>query len=269
MYAGDLEGARRVLARYAAVSPGDANVQDTLGDVHFHFGRFDEAEKYYPEAHRLNPGLLSGGDLYRAAIAARFASDLRGADSHIANWLTFRKRGGDPVLAIREAAWEASTARLSQGRTRLRQLAQVPGLSAERRNAVPAQLAILDRVAGERTVAPARAGDASAAVAYFSATAMPLPLYAYSGPNGCRQQYERRCLATHCCSTATSGKQCRLAGGVPVGPPTNYSDARVMLAWSLHGSGQVAEASRLLAQAPIPRARGRTWAELPDPAQLR
>ena len=252
-FAGDLDGARRVLARYAEVSPGDANVQDTLGDVHFQLGRFAEAEKYYVEAHRLNPAMLGGGDLYRAALGAYFAGDTRRADTHFANWLAIRKRGGDPVLAVREAVWEASTARVAQARMRLGQLVQVPGSTAELRAAAAAQLAVFDKAAGARAVAPVVPGNASAAVAQFLCQPDAAPQVwaqrAESLPAGVRAVLLGYALLLNG----------HFAQAVPVWRktwesthPTNDSDARVMLAWALSASGQGAEAKRLLARAPMP-----------------
>jgi tetratricopeptide (TPR) repeat protein len=252
-FAGDLEGARRALGRYAEVSPGDANVQDTSGDVYFRLGRFAEAEKYYLEAHRRNPGLLAGGDLYRAALAAWFAGDPRRADSHFANWLALRKRGGDPLLSVREAVWEASTRRLAQARTRLRQLTQVPGSTVELRTAAAAQLAIFDKTAGEAAIAPAVASNPSAAVAGFLCQPDAAPPV-WTERAGTLPTGVRSVLLGYALLLNGHFKE-----AVPVwrsalqaSHPTTDSDARMMLAWALSASGQPAEAGPLLAQAPMP-----------------
>jgi tetratricopeptide (TPR) repeat protein len=252
-YAGDLEGAQRALARYAEMAPGDANLQDTLGDVHFHLGRFGEAEKYYLEANRLNPSLLAGGDLYRAALAARFAGDLKRADAHFANWLAVRKGGGDPLLTVREAVWEASTGRLDQARTRLRQLADTASGNPDVRTAAAAQLALFNKTAGEQAVAPVVADNASAAIAGFLCQ-----------PDADAQEWTRRAQPLPPQVRATLLGYALLLNrhfkeAVPVWRsiyggthPTADSDARVMLAWALSGSGQAAEAAQLLTRAPIP-----------------
>ncbi|HET8546382.1 MAG TPA: tetratricopeptide repeat protein [Bryobacteraceae bacterium] len=249
---GDLDGARHALARYGESAPGDANVQDTHGDVHFYFGRFAEAEKYYLEAHRINPGLLAGGDLYRAALSARFAGDLRRADGHFANWLAFRKAGGDPLLAVREAVWEASTGRLNQARTRLRQFVRMPPSSVEVGAAAASQLALFDKAAGERALAPAAPVSASAAVASFLCQA----------DAGAAEWAQRARALPAAVRDALLGYALLLNGhfgeAVPVWrsvyqatQPAAESDARVMFAWALSASGRRGEAAALLVRAPI------------------
>jgi tetratricopeptide (TPR) repeat protein len=252
-YMGDLEGARRMLARYAEIAPGDANVPDTLGDVHFHLGRFAEAEKYYLEAHRVNPALLAGGDLYRAALAAHLAGDRKGADAHFANWLAVRKAGGDPLLVVREAVWEASTGRLAQARTRLRQLLTITGENNVIRIHAAAQLALFDKVAGEKPVPPVAPGNAAAAVTAFVCQ-----------PDVPVAEWTQRAQGVPAALRGTLLGYALLLNGhfaeaVPLwrttyqsAHPATDSEARVMFAWSLAASGQAAEAAQLLARTPLP-----------------
>ncbi|MEK7404814.1 MAG: tetratricopeptide repeat protein [Acidobacteriota bacterium] len=79
-YAGDLAGATALLSRYRDLRPGDPNALDSLGDVHFHHGRFAEAEKFYLEAYSKSPGFLGGCDLYKAAQARLKTGDVKGAE---------------------------------------------------------------------------------------------------------------------------------------------------------------------------------------------
>ncbi len=54
-YEGDYEGARTFLERYAAVQPGEANPHDSLGDLHFKFGKLEQAAAKYQEALAIKP----------------------------------------------------------------------------------------------------------------------------------------------------------------------------------------------------------------------
>jgi tetratricopeptide (TPR) repeat protein len=54
-YQGDYEGALGFLERYSAAHPGDANPYDSLGDLHFKFGKLEAAAAKYQEALAIKP----------------------------------------------------------------------------------------------------------------------------------------------------------------------------------------------------------------------
>jgi hypothetical protein len=142
---------------------------------------------------------------------------------------------------------------MPQARTRLRQLTQVPGLAAELRTAAAAQLAVLDKAAGERAAPPSAPGNASAAVAAFLSQT----------DSSAADWVERAKIFPARVRETLLGYALLLNGhfkdAVPVwrgiyqaSHPSTDSDARIMLAWALAASGQPAESARLLEHAPSP-----------------
>ena len=105
-YAGDLPGAQKALDQYHALAPTDANAWDSMGEIHFLLGRYSDAEKDFLEAHRINPAMLQGGHLYRAALAHLMTGDASGADAIFQKYIDFRKQAQDPAVELRSAIWQ-------------------------------------------------------------------------------------------------------------------------------------------------------------------
>ncbi|MEO8128371.1 MAG: tetratricopeptide repeat protein [Bryobacteraceae bacterium] len=104
-YAGDSPGALASLEQYRKLAPNDANVDDTLAEIHFLFGRFDQAERSFVEANRRNRSLVNGQELYRAAAAALVGGNVKSAEEHFQGYLALLKGANDPLLAVRQAMW--------------------------------------------------------------------------------------------------------------------------------------------------------------------
>ena len=79
MYIGDSAAAEHALENYRQARPDEANPLDSIGDCHFFFGRFDQAERAYLEAYQKDASFLNGGDLLKAAWSRLMRSDRAGA----------------------------------------------------------------------------------------------------------------------------------------------------------------------------------------------
>ncbi len=108
-YSGDSTGALNSLEAYRKLAPNDANVNDTLAEIHFLFGRFAEAEKNFLEANRRNRTLVNGQELYRAAVSAFLAGNPKSAAEHMQEYFDGLKSAKDPLLAVRKAIWAYQT----------------------------------------------------------------------------------------------------------------------------------------------------------------
>lgn len=106
---GDLDAARQSLERYRELAPDSANALDSLGEVHYRFGRFDDAARYFLECNRLSPGFQDGAALLKAARARFRAGDIPGADELIEQYVTEREQ--NDTIAYLTARWQYFTGR--------------------------------------------------------------------------------------------------------------------------------------------------------------
>jgi Tfp pilus assembly protein PilF len=114
-YAGDFEGAKASLEKYRQLAPSDPNQLDSLGDIHYLFGRFADAEKYYLEAAGRSSAFLGGGPLHKAAEARWIAGDQAKADELERRYLDARQKASDPLVGYRDAQWKYLTGRQTDG----------------------------------------------------------------------------------------------------------------------------------------------------------
>jgi len=261
-FSGDAAGARATLEEYSRQAPKDANALDSMGDVSFYFGRFDQAAKDYQQAHQLNPSLLGGGDLYRAALALYFGGHPAEADALFASCLQYRAANGDQIGAVREAVWEASTGRLDRARLRLRNYLERTDIAPESRSISASQLAIFDLAAGKQAhfEAPPSASPAGQTLRFY-ATFLTQPdagAEAWKGRTDALAKLGQPLLVKQLLGYALV-LHGHFAAAVPVFQevlaelrPEIDSDARIMLAWASAGAGHAAESRKLLERYPIP-----------------
>jgi serine/threonine protein kinase/tetratricopeptide (TPR) repeat protein len=74
---GQFDEALRLFVRYAAVSPGDANPLDSLGELYVRMGQLDKAEAKYREALELRPDFF--GACASVSYVAALKEDYRGS----------------------------------------------------------------------------------------------------------------------------------------------------------------------------------------------
>jgi tetratricopeptide (TPR) repeat protein len=113
-YRGKLDAATAALERYRVLEPNQPNALDSLGEVHFIAGRFADAERYFLDAQRMQPGYLGGSELLKAAQARYLAGDRGGADALYAQFDQFRRGAHDPLADIRKAEWLHITGRATE-----------------------------------------------------------------------------------------------------------------------------------------------------------
>jgi tetratricopeptide (TPR) repeat protein len=112
-YKGNLEAARSALEKGRQLLPGQANPIDSLGEVHFFLGKFEEAEKYFLEAQKADPAFLGGIELSKAAQSRLMRGDLAGADALYDRYLE-QQGSSNPEAVIRRAQWLFVTGRHEQ-----------------------------------------------------------------------------------------------------------------------------------------------------------
>jgi len=98
---GDFERALSLLQRYAAVSPGDANPFDSLGEMYFLMGRLDEAVEKFKEALAVKPDFGAEWRIaYIYALKEDYGLALEWIDRYLENAPT-------PGLQTAGLIWEA------------------------------------------------------------------------------------------------------------------------------------------------------------------
>lgn len=139
-YGQDLANARRALEHYAQMTaPANWNAFDSLGEVNFFLGEFQEAEKYFLKAQENNPA-RRGEELRRAAEARLLAGDLEGADATFQKYLALAQPAQQKAAGFEHAQWEFLTGRRKSGMARLEQL--IPALDQDQQSLAWSQLSI-------------------------------------------------------------------------------------------------------------------------------
>jgi Flp pilus assembly protein TadD len=174
-WAKDLSGAREALVQYQKLSPEDANVLDSQGEVSYLGGDFKSAAEYFERAAAKNPA-----EWVKAAEARLMMGDLQGADG-----LFLKRLGPGASGQIQMAQWEFLTGRGTAGMARLEKLAA--GSNGDLQSVAFSQLSIWKLETGDRTAAADLANQAvaraqgpfarelSAASRYFASGTAPGP----------------------------------------------------------------------------------------------
>ena len=100
-YKGDYQGALGFLERYAAAQPGDANPHDSLGDLHFKFGKLEAAVAKYEQALTIKPDF---GTEWKVAYTYAMLEDYEKAMA----WAErFKARATTEAIRVRGSELEA------------------------------------------------------------------------------------------------------------------------------------------------------------------
>jgi tetratricopeptide (TPR) repeat protein len=158
-YNGNLEAARSVLERYRALDPKGINPLDSLGEVHFYLGKFAEAEKYFLEAEKLQPGAATAVQVLKAAQARYLAGDTSGADTLEARAQRAAQSSGNLLSEFRHTQWLYITSRRDQAISAAEVAAK--GQHPEAAPLSVLQLAVWKLDAGDRERAKALAAAAA------------------------------------------------------------------------------------------------------------
>jgi len=261
-YAGDLSAATAALERYRELRPRDPNPYDSLGDVHFYLGRFQDAERYYRTAWERDRRFLEGGPLYKAAWSRLMRGDVAGATRVFERYM--EARAEDPLAAWRRAEWSWLTGHRREAVAALaKAVPEAPELGAR----AHAELALwrlqLDDRAGARADAQRAAALAPhlgiAQVARFLAEPPTTPSeWAVRAerilPAGTLKEYA---LA---CALLLNGEYKealpRLRDIYKRWSPTGDPGIPVLLAWAFAETGNAREAAALLERNPLPQSTG-------------
>jgi tetratricopeptide (TPR) repeat protein len=101
---GRLEAAVQALTEYRK-SPGqEQNALDSLGEVHFFAGKYDDAERFFAEAAQKYPQATPS--LYKAALSRLVTGDRQGATKLFGQYLAALRKANDPAVNAAEGQWQ-------------------------------------------------------------------------------------------------------------------------------------------------------------------
>lgn len=121
----DLAGAREALLEYQKLLPqGDANAEDSLGEVSYYLGDFAAAERHFTAAQLKDPDSQNGRELLKAAQARMMTGDLSGADKLAAQYDRLQKQRRPAVAALDTARWLFITGRRKNAMSQAAAIAQ-------------------------------------------------------------------------------------------------------------------------------------------------
>ncbi|MGH9631407.1 MAG: tetratricopeptide repeat protein [Bryobacteraceae bacterium] len=268
-YDGKFEDAVKSLEKYRELAPDDANALDSLGEVHFAFGRFDQAQRFFEQAHEKNSGLLAGGHLFRAGFCAYMRGDLKQADEFFNRYAEFRESARDLLVPVREALWLHMTGRSKQAVSELEKFIAGPEVPGDAAAVARSQLALWALESGDASRARELARKGLASGSSPAARSLAEVVTFLSSRAASAADWKSR--AERVISTPgqeTLGRQLlgyalllnrHFREAVPVwqqiyaaaGPHSN-GDTRTVLSWALVESGTFQEASALLDRFPLP-----------------
>lgn len=152
LFHGDDAGALKSFAEYQRLLPAQANPLDCLGDAHFHFGRFDQAENYYLQAFAKDAAFQGGTDLYKAAQARRMTGDVDGA-TKLFDRFAQPRRAPTNLIDLLRAEWTYSIGDVETARRQIAQFAESTLIPPPWRAQALAEAAMWDLIAGDRDAA--------------------------------------------------------------------------------------------------------------------
>ncbi len=258
---GKLDAARAALLEYQRLTPQGANPLDSLGDVHYYFGSFPDAEKFYLQAYDKDNSFLGGAELCKAAYARLMAGDPGGADELFRRYAAVRRAARDPVIGFRQLQWTYILGRRSEAISGMKQLALAPSPAPDAVSLAASQLAIWSLAAGDQ--ADALQWSAKAASVARSSAAGNLALLCRflaepsTPPAALPAALQRRALAYRFLLAKQFAEAIpQLRALVTEADPLGGGESNVLLAWALVETGSVEEAARLLQTYGIPQPGG-------------
>jgi tetratricopeptide (TPR) repeat protein len=234
-YAGDLDGAVKTLREYERVRPAEANPFDSLGEVHFYWGRFAEAEAFYRQAYQKDATFLNSASLVKAAKAHLMTGDVSGAERIFAEYEVARRAANDPLLPFTRAQWDYLSGKRAEA---IRELGSVVTATTVREAAALADCTL--------TVWLLESGDRAAAAKRTACRFLTEPPASSGNPMG-------RAYAL-LLAKDFQGALPILRDAVARMAPSPVEPAPAMLAWALVETGRVDEAEKYLRTVPVPAA---------------
>jgi len=262
-YAGQLDTAMTALQRYQALRPLDANPLDSMGDVNLLLGRLRDAEKFYLQAARKDPGFLGGGESFKAALARLMSGDIAGADTLFKQFADARAAAKDPLADFRKAQWAWITGRRKEGLDQMAVFARSAEQSSARQAVSQAygQLAIWSVALGDRGKAAEFARRASAVVQFLSQPTATASEWSARVDRAFPVPGEKQAKETALAYALLANKEFAEAASVlerlyGYGAANANESFAVMLAWAYLETGKPKEAAALLRFNPLPSPAG-------------
>jgi tetratricopeptide (TPR) repeat protein len=274
--AGDLDAATSALRRYAALRPNEANPLDSMGDIHLIVGRLADAENFYLQAAKKDPGFQNNGPLIKAALARLLSGDVSGANLLAERYAAARVEAKDPIVDYRRAQWTWISGRRKAAAQQMAAfaLASESGPLRDMASRAYAELAIWSFMSGDRE-GGGRLAQKALSIAGPASAGNALVAQFLSQPPASSSQWVVRAEQQFPGPAQSAIKNFALAYALLVnqqfqpallllrqmwenGSPTADEGLPVMLAWCYLETGRVKEAAPLLATNPVPSANGLT-----------
>jgi tetratricopeptide (TPR) repeat protein len=266
-FARNLEAARKALREYEKLVPHEANPLDSLGDVHFYFGKFADAEKFYLQAYEKNAAFLGGATLYKAAGARLMTGDVRGAEELFRRFTGARQM--DPLLEYRQAQWEYLLGPRQQAVARMAGFAKNASRRTNASSIAYSQLSAWSLANGDLARARNYAVQADAVASSTVAQQLAALCRFLAEPKASPSELVARAQHAFPDSNEDRTRRLALGYGFLLGKhfpeaarlfrelwnetdPASPDRVNVLLAWALVETGQIKEAAELLENYWIP-----------------
>jgi tetratricopeptide (TPR) repeat protein len=194
-FAGNFDQAAASLRRYAELAPQSPNPLDSLGEVHFLFKRFEEAEGLFLQAAELDRNFFGGQLFLRAALAAFLAGDLKKADDDYKKYVEVRRALKDPLLPVRTDLWLNATGRREGAESALSEVLAQPHTIEPVRVGALSVRSLWRLSAGDRTAA-AEAARQALQIASPANRLLPTTAAFLASPSSGAAAWEERAMRT-------------------------------------------------------------------------
>lgn len=269
-FRGNLDGATAALKQYRDAQPNQPNPLDSLGEVHFFLGHFDDAERYFLQA-QSKGGAGAATELVKAAEARLMQGNLSGADALFNQWASARNAAHDPTVAVNKAQWLYLTGRRKEAMAATQSVgnAEQGDLSAY----ASAQMVFWSLAAGDRAGAQTYASRVSATAVNPSLRNLAALCRFISVSRGSAGDWNMAVSTAFPDQATASMRGPALAYALLYSkdfndaaavlrsvyeqtPPTDDGQIRTLYAWSLVNSGRPLEAAPLVVTYPLPLGNG-------------
>lgn len=254
-FAGDSSGAVEALTQYKRLYPQSANASDSLGEVHFYFGRYEDASRAFLEAARQDPALIGGAEPFRAAFALYLSGDVSGADKVFNAYVEDLRQRRDPQAELKLRIWHRLTGR--------------PVEAAAQNSLIQSTLALWALADGDRARAQKLAQSAAASAessearnaantsAFLAQPAASFDVWnsrvasVIRGPE--QSDARERLLGWALLLDRRYGEAAKVWQSIQTrSPGLARTDEKLALVWALASNGQINEARRIMPHGSMP-----------------
>ena len=263
-FAGNEQAALESIRRYEQVAPGRGNPADSRGEIQFLMGQFQEAAASFLEAYAKEPNLLAGATIFKGAQARLMAGDAPGAAKEFERYASGPLKN-HPLRELVRARWEVQIGKREEGIRRALALAREESTPPDVASASWSQLAWWSLIAGERPQSLDAAKTAIQKAQSMPAKREALFTFYLAQPSASVEEWKRRANgnppADLLALTLVFDRKWKdalpvLADLVAKTHPFRAGHWRILYAWALIETGDVAKAREWLRWNPIPLSSG-------------